>query len=192
MLAATLGEAAERRRAERAAEEEKKYYKAIWRDLQIRLEETFCFTRQQKVRILWSWQLRSQSTPQANVGGIVQDAIYNGNRTNFLAIHVDVIVRFFFGYGLKPAYTAQAILDKRQALLSLDNIFGVPGRERNLAQLTKCQCSSVRNAWRADVSLSSLSYTLCVLIKSEQAHKRRGPQEFCGIDRLCLCLSPEI
>ncbi|KAJ7856388.1 hypothetical protein B0H14DRAFT_2256608, partial [Mycena olivaceomarginata] len=72
---------------------------------------------------------------QANVSGIVQDVIYNGNRTNFLAIHVDVI----------------AILDKRQALLSLDNIFGVPGRERNLAQLTKCQCSSVRNAWQADL-----------------------------------------
>ncbi|KAJ7820145.1 hypothetical protein B0H14DRAFT_2600130 [Mycena olivaceomarginata] len=31
------------------------------------------------------------------------------------------------------------------------NIFGVPGRERNLAQLTKRQCSSVRNAWRADL-----------------------------------------
>ncbi|KAJ7721579.1 hypothetical protein B0H14DRAFT_3170309 [Mycena olivaceomarginata] len=47
-------------------------------------------------------------------------------------------------------FLSQAILDKCQALLSLDDIFGVPGRERNLAQLTKRQCSSVRNAWRAD------------------------------------------
>jgi hypothetical protein len=49
MLAATLGEAAERRRVERAEEDERRDYRAIWRDLQIRLEETFCFTRQQKV-----------------------------------------------------------------------------------------------------------------------------------------------
>jgi hypothetical protein len=49
MLAAQFGEAAERRRVERADEQEKLDFKAIWQDLKIRLEETFCFTRQQKV-----------------------------------------------------------------------------------------------------------------------------------------------
>ncbi|KAJ7331054.1 hypothetical protein DFH08DRAFT_966797 [Mycena albidolilacea] len=119
MLAATLGEAAERRRVERAKEDERRDYRAIWRDLQIRLEETFCFTRQQK----------------ANIRGIVQEVIYDGNRTKFLTMHIDVL----------------AVLEKRQAVLSLENIFGVPGRERSLSQITKRQCSSVRNAWRADL-----------------------------------------
>ncbi|KAJ7677010.1 hypothetical protein DFH06DRAFT_1317608 [Mycena polygramma] len=122
MLAAQLGEAAKRQRAARAEEQERVDYRAIWRDLKIRLEETFCFTRMQK----------------QNIRGIVQDVIYDGNRTKFLTMHVDVI----------------EVLKDRQVLLSLENIFGVPGREKSLAQMTRRQCSSVRNAWRADVITS--------------------------------------
>ncbi|KAJ6569400.1 hypothetical protein B0H19DRAFT_939094, partial [Mycena capillaripes] len=119
MLAAQFGEAAERHRIEREQEQEKIDYKAIWRDLKIRLEETFCFTRQQK----------------QNIRGIVQDIIYDGNRTKFLTMHVDVLVE----------------LEKRKGSLNLNNIFGVPSREKSLSQITKRQCSSVRNAWRADL-----------------------------------------
>ncbi|KAJ7927856.1 hypothetical protein B0H13DRAFT_1567251, partial [Mycena leptocephala] len=119
MLASQFGEAAERHRVERAQEEERVDYKAIWRDLKIRLEETFCFTRQQK----------------QNIRGIVQDVIYDGNRTKFLTMHIHV----------------QAELEKKKGTLNLDNIFGVPGREKSLSQITKRQCSSVRNAWRADL-----------------------------------------
>ncbi|KAJ7916634.1 hypothetical protein B0H13DRAFT_1504172, partial [Mycena leptocephala] len=85
-------------------------------DLKIRLEQTFCFTQQQK----------------AKHSSIVQDVIYNGSRTKFLTMHVDVL----------------AELDKRKDTL---NIFGIPGREKSLSQITKRQCSSVRNAWCADL-----------------------------------------
>ncbi|KAJ7460059.1 hypothetical protein B0H11DRAFT_1736756, partial [Mycena galericulata] len=119
MLASQYGEAAERRRGDSAEEDERKDWRAMWRDLKIRLEETFCFTREQK----------------KNIRGIVQDVIYEGNRTKFLTMHVDVL----------------ALLEKRKVLLSLDNIYGVPGREKSLSQITKRQCSSVRNAWRADI-----------------------------------------
>ncbi|KAJ7124729.1 hypothetical protein C8R43DRAFT_1135417 [Mycena crocata] len=119
MLASQYGEAAERHRAENAEAKERMDWRAMWRDLKIRLEETFCFTREQK----------------KNIRGVVQDTIYEGTRTKFLTMHVDVLVA----------------LEKRKELLSLDNIYGVPGREKSLSQMTKRQCSSVRNGWRADV-----------------------------------------
>ncbi|KAJ7147564.1 hypothetical protein C8R43DRAFT_1129793 [Mycena crocata] len=111
MLASQYGEAADRRRAENAEAKERMDWRSMWRDLKIRLEETFCFTREQK----------------KNIRGVVQDTIYEGTRTKFLTMHVDVLV----------------VLEKRKELLSLDNIYGVPAREKSLSQMTKRQCSSV-------------------------------------------------
>ncbi|KAK7032701.1 hypothetical protein R3P38DRAFT_3503251 [Favolaschia claudopus] len=119
LLAAQLGEAAEKRRAEQEQRQEMVDYRVIWRDLKLRLEETFCFTRQQK----------------QNIRGVVQDQIYNGSRTKFLTMHADVL----------------NVLEQRKSQLSLENIYGVPGREKSLSQLVKRQCSSVRNGWRADL-----------------------------------------
>ncbi|KAK7027824.1 hypothetical protein R3P38DRAFT_2940391 [Favolaschia claudopus] len=122
LLAAQFGDAAERRRKEKMEEQEKTDHRAMWRDLQVRLEETFTFTRQQKTHIR----------------GVVQDVIYEGNRTKFLKLHVDV----------------WDAVERRKKELSLDNIFGVPGREKILGQLIKRQCSSVRNSWRTDLIAS--------------------------------------
>ncbi|KAJ6473440.1 hypothetical protein C8R47DRAFT_1295169 [Mycena vitilis] len=122
MLAAQFGESAERRRTEQSNDQDRVDFRAIWVDLKIRLEETFCLTRQQK----------------QNIRGIVTDNIYDGSRTKFLTMHVDVLVE----------------LKKRQQPLNLDNIFGVPGRVKILSQVTKRQCSSVRNAFRVDLIAS--------------------------------------
>ncbi|KAJ7483663.1 hypothetical protein FB451DRAFT_1555558 [Mycena latifolia] len=147
MLASQYGEAAEKRRLEKA--EEALDWKRIWKDLKIRLDETFCFTREQK----------------KNIRGVVQEMIYEGNRTKFLTMHVDVL----------------AELEKRKTKLSLENIYGVPGREKNLSQITKRQCSSVRNAWRADI-ISSIDPKNFVALQdfvyaSATKYKPGGPGE---------------
>ncbi|KAK6985096.1 hypothetical protein R3P38DRAFT_2805827 [Favolaschia claudopus] len=120
LLAAQFGDAAERRRKEKAEEQDKTDHRAIWRDLQVRLEETFCFTRQQK----------------AHIHGVVQDIIYEGDRTKFLTLHVDV----------------WDVVTRRKVELNLENIFGVPGREKSLGQLIKKQCSGIQNSYRTDIS----------------------------------------
>ncbi|KAK7007079.1 hypothetical protein R3P38DRAFT_3212714 [Favolaschia claudopus] len=122
MLAAQFSDAAERRRIQSRADQERVDSAAIFRDLKIRLEETFCFTRQQK----------------AHIRGVVQDVIYEGHRTKFLTLHTDVW----------PA------VEHRKVEFGLENIFGIPGREKSLGQFIKKQCSSVRNAWRTDLIAS--------------------------------------
>ncbi|KAK7006458.1 hypothetical protein R3P38DRAFT_3602654 [Favolaschia claudopus] len=137
MLAVVLSEAAERRRAA----QENIFggdLRAMMRDLQIRLDDSFSLTTTQK----------------ANVRGITQDVIHEATRTTFSAMHVDVLV----------------ILKDRKQYLDLDNIFGVPVREKKLMSALKRACSSVRNAYRQDirdsidpasfVPLDKITYTL--------------------------------
>ncbi|KAK6981298.1 hypothetical protein R3P38DRAFT_3463884 [Favolaschia claudopus] len=137
MLAVVLSEAAERRRAA----QENVFggdLRAMMRDLQIRLDDSFSLTTTQK----------------ANVRGITQDVIHEATRTAFSAMHVDVLV----------------ILKDRKQYLDLDNIFGVPVREKKLMSALKRACSSVRNAYRQDirdsidpasfVPLDKITYTL--------------------------------
>jgi hypothetical protein len=45
----------------------------------------------------------------------------------------------------------QKALKEKKQLLDLDNVFGVPIREKKLSSELKRTCSSVRNAFRQDV-----------------------------------------
>ncbi|KAJ6474052.1 hypothetical protein C8R47DRAFT_1294448 [Mycena vitilis] len=118
MLAVILSEAAERRRQE----QEKSFVgdlRAMMRDLQIRLDDGFTLTTNQK----------------ANIRGITQDVIHESTRIVFVTLHVDVLV----------------VLKSKAQLLDLDNIFGVPVREKKLGSALRRACSSVRNAFRQDI-----------------------------------------
>ncbi|KAF8180487.1 hypothetical protein K438DRAFT_1976680 [Mycena galopus ATCC 62051] len=64
-----------------------------------------------------------------------KDVIHEATRTVFTTMHVDVLV----------------ILKDKMKELDLDNIFGVPIREKKLAAALKRACSSVRNAFRQDI-----------------------------------------
>ncbi|KAJ7923555.1 hypothetical protein B0H13DRAFT_2402488 [Mycena leptocephala] len=72
---------------------------------------------------------------KANVRGITQDVIHEATRTVFATMHADVLV----------------VLKDRKQALDLDNIFGVPIREKKLVSTLKRACSSVRNAFRQDI-----------------------------------------
>lgn len=48
-------------------------------------------------------------------------------------------------------FEMQKALKEKKQLLDLDNVFGVPIREKKLSSELKRTCSSVRNAFRQDV-----------------------------------------
>ncbi|KAJ6543256.1 hypothetical protein DFH09DRAFT_1322255 [Mycena vulgaris] len=75
------------------------------------------------------------SNQKRNIRGIAQDTIHEATRTAFFTMHVDVLS------------TLKATAQK----LDLDNIFGVPVREKKLVSTLKKTCSSVRNAFRQDI-----------------------------------------
>ncbi|KAJ6521147.1 hypothetical protein DFH09DRAFT_939238, partial [Mycena vulgaris] len=75
------------------------------------------------------------SDQKRNIRGIAQDTIHEATRTAFFMMHVDVLS------------TLKATAQK----LDLDNIFGVPVREKKLVSTLKKTCSSVRNAFRQDI-----------------------------------------
>ncbi|KAJ6537258.1 hypothetical protein DFH09DRAFT_1283641 [Mycena vulgaris] len=75
------------------------------------------------------------SDQKRNIRGIAQDTIHEATRTAFFTMHVDVLS------------TLKATAQK----LDLDNIFGVPVREKKLVSTLKRTCSSVRNAFRQDI-----------------------------------------
>ncbi|KAJ6461445.1 hypothetical protein C8R45DRAFT_1108674 [Mycena sanguinolenta] len=96
---------------------------------------------------------------RANIRGIAQDVVHEAARTVFSTMHVDVF---------------DALKSKAQ-LLDLENIFGVPLRERKLTTHLKRTCSSVRNGFREDirdsidpatfVPLDKITYTLATKYK---------------------------
>jgi hypothetical protein len=49
----------------------------------------------------------------------------------------------------------QVVLKEQKKNLDLDNIFGVPIREKKVLTVVKRACSSVRNAFRQDVRRTS-------------------------------------
>ncbi|KAJ6475847.1 hypothetical protein DFH09DRAFT_1342698 [Mycena vulgaris] len=69
------------------------------------------------------------SDQKRNIRGIAQDTIHEATRTAFFTMHVDVLS------------TLKATAQK----LDLDNIFGVPVREKKLVSTLKKTCSSIRD-----------------------------------------------
>ncbi|KAF8192219.1 hypothetical protein K438DRAFT_1590239 [Mycena galopus ATCC 62051] len=72
-LAVQFSDIAERRRI--AASEEPTDFKALWRDLKIRLDGNFCFTKDQ----------------EKNIRGVVRDLIIDPSRTVYTTMHIDVM-----------------------------------------------------------------------------------------------------
>ncbi|KAJ7710475.1 hypothetical protein B0H17DRAFT_856267, partial [Mycena rosella] len=137
ITAVVLSEAAERHRRE----QESTFagdLKTMMRDLQIRLDDGFVLTSNQKV----------------NMRAVAQDVIHESTRMVFYTMHVDVL----------------AALKKDAKRMDFDNIFGIPVREKKMVSVLKKTCSSVRNAFRQDISssinpanfiaLDRLTYTL--------------------------------
>ncbi|KAJ6549022.1 hypothetical protein DFH09DRAFT_1503147 [Mycena vulgaris] len=89
--------------------------------------------RDLKIRLDDGFALTSDQ--KRNIRGIAQDTIHEATRTAFFTMHVDVLS------------TLKATAQK----LDLDNIFGVPVREKKLVSTLKKTCSSVRNAFRQDI-----------------------------------------
>ncbi|KAF7366708.1 hypothetical protein MSAN_00928900 [Mycena sanguinolenta] len=118
ILAVILSEAAERRRQQQQ-DGSIGDLRAFMRDLQIRLDDSFTLTANQK----------------ANIRGITQDTIHEATRTVFTTMHVDVL----------------SALKTKMQVLDLENVFGVPVREKKLSSALKRVCSSVRNGFRQDI-----------------------------------------
>ncbi|KAJ6587691.1 hypothetical protein DFH09DRAFT_1027633 [Mycena vulgaris] len=95
--------------------------------------------RDLKIRLDDGFALTSDQ--KRNIRGIAQDTIHEATRTAFFMMHVDVLS------------TLKATAQK----LDLDNIFGVPVREKKLVSTLKKTCSSVRNAFRQDVRSLTLA-----------------------------------
>ncbi|KAJ6503840.1 hypothetical protein C8R45DRAFT_1185850 [Mycena sanguinolenta] len=129
MTAIILSEAAERRRMEQANTFTGDVH-AMMRDIKIRLDESFDLTKQLKACLYFSPRLTMH-----NIRGVTQDMIHDSGRTVFFTMHVDVL----------------PTLKSQQEKLRLDNIFGVPAREKKLVSALKRICSSVRNAFRQDI-----------------------------------------
>ncbi|KAJ7924100.1 hypothetical protein B0H13DRAFT_2581153 [Mycena leptocephala] len=83
---------------------------------------------------------------KANVRGITQDVIHEATRTVFATMHADVLV----------------VLKDRKQALDLDNIFGVPIREKKLVSTLKRACSSIRDSIdpATFVALDKFTYSL--------------------------------
>ncbi|KAF8136039.1 hypothetical protein K438DRAFT_1468719, partial [Mycena galopus ATCC 62051] len=105
-----------------------------------RLEEANTFSgdlrammRDIKIRLDEGFALTTEQ--KRNIRGIAQDMIHESGRTVFFTMHVDVL----------------ATLKDQKLHLDLDNVFGVPVREKKLVSMLKRVCSSVRNAFRQDI-----------------------------------------
>ncbi|KAJ7705149.1 hypothetical protein B0H16DRAFT_1827563 [Mycena metata] len=118
-LAVTFSDIAERRRT--LAAETPTDWKSLWRDLSIRLDGSFAFTKDQE--------------RQKNIRGIARDIIIEPSRTVYTTMHIDVL----------------AAIKKRPESLALDNVAGVPAREQALTSQVKSAGSSVRNALRKEI-----------------------------------------
>ncbi|KAJ7223861.1 hypothetical protein B0H12DRAFT_1150298 [Mycena haematopus] len=152
MLAVVLSEAAQRRQLA----QENTFggdLRVMMRDLQTRLDTSFALTTNQKV---FAFCQRTSGifliNFQANIRGIAQDTVHEATRTVFATMHVDVLVCvgvsqvdicLFFGL--------QKALKGKKQLLDLENVFGVPIREKKLNTELKRTCSSVRNAFRQEI-----------------------------------------
>ncbi|KAJ7097470.1 hypothetical protein C8R44DRAFT_643466, partial [Mycena epipterygia] len=99
-LAVQFADMAERRRI--AAAETPGNYKAIWRDLKIRLEGNFAFTKDQ----------------EKNIRGIVRDVIFEPSRTVYTTMHVDVVVNIKKHFELLSLDNIVGIPAREQALIS--------------------------------------------------------------------------
>ncbi|KAH9948702.1 hypothetical protein B0H21DRAFT_890351 [Amylocystis lapponica] len=121
----------------------------LFNDLKIRLEESFTFTGEQR----------------ANIRRMTQDAVYQADRTAFIAMHLDV----------------ERMCREHQTNLKLTNVYGNPAREKQLMALIKKTCSSVRNAFRQDIRDSILGDNRRTLTEfsydSALKYKRGGPGE---------------
>ncbi|KAH9945636.1 hypothetical protein B0H21DRAFT_693888, partial [Amylocystis lapponica] len=121
----------------------------VFNDLKIRLDDTFNFTSEQR----------------GNIRGVAQDAIFQADRTAFIAMHWDV----------------ERMCREQQNDLKLTNIYGSPVREKVLMAFIKRTCSSVRNSFRQDIRNSIVGETRCTLAEfsyeSAVKYKRGGPGE---------------
>jgi len=91
--------------------------------------------------------------------------IYQPTRTNFITMNVDlmvcrVIYRVRNDHELSDSQ--QKHIRENHTSMGLSNVIGNPSREKTLASALKKTCSSVRNAFRQDVSQVSheSSYSL--------------------------------
>ncbi|KAJ7195400.1 hypothetical protein B0H12DRAFT_1169438 [Mycena haematopus] len=142
MLAVVLSEAAQRRQQA----QDNTFggdLRVMMRDLQTRLDTSFALTANQKVFVL---HRRTSGifliNTQANVRGIAQDTVHEATRTVFATMHIDVLV---------CVGASQKALKGKKQLLDLENVFGVPIREKKLNSELKRTCSSVRNAFRQEI-----------------------------------------
>ncbi|KAF8527811.1 hypothetical protein JB92DRAFT_3107412 [Gautieria morchelliformis] len=99
----------------------------------------------------------------ANIRLVAQDLIYSSHRTSYLTLFLDV----------------DALVRKDWKRLGIINVYGNPSREKIVSSSIKQICSSVRNAWRADIRDSCLgSKTVCLAqftFESASKYKTGGP-----------------
>jgi len=81
----------------------------------------------------------------------------------------------------------KATLKTKMLLLDLDNVFGIPVREKKLVATLKKTCSSVRNAFREDVSGITES---CALVYSFwQIRDSIDPADFVSLERFTYAMA---
>ncbi|CDO76179.1 hypothetical protein BN946_scf185037.g2 [Trametes cinnabarina] len=119
ILGAIFALGAEQKRAAVEAAKSVQNLPALFTDLKIRLENTFVFTSQQR----------------DNIRAIVQDHIFQPNRTEFKTMFTDI----------------EIILEKDQEKMALQNVYGNPWRMKQLTTLIKGTCSGVRNHYRREI-----------------------------------------
>lgn len=77
----------------------------------------------------------------------------------------------------------QAILKAKKAALDLDNIFGVPVREKVLVSRLKKICSNVRNTFREDVRPQLHAFASLLALIFPQIRKSIDPDDFVPLER---------
>jgi hypothetical protein len=97
------------------------------------------------------------SKRQRNIRRAANDTIYQANRTNFITMNVDLMVWLTkscngLPYKLTLTIPQQKYIRDNHTSMGLSNIIGNHSREKILASVVKKTCSSVRNAFRQDVS----------------------------------------
>ncbi|KAL6306472.1 hypothetical protein BKA93DRAFT_729265, partial [Sparassis latifolia] len=119
-----------------------------------------------KIRLDDSFKFTTEQ--RANIRGIAQDVVYQANRTSFGMMNLSV----------------EKILRADVINIKLENVYGIPAREKLLISLIRKTCSSVRNAFRQDIHDSILGTSQAGItsltdftLKSAMKYKHGGAGE---------------
>jgi len=134
--------------------------RSLFKELDIRLEETFHFTKEQTVKCrvvncnVPHWH--SPLLMKTNIRRVCQDTILNPKLFRFKELHIEVevslVVKFLFclRYWFK---VLQKKMRREPDSYRMGNIFGQPAQEKAFTATTRRIASNVRNAFRQEVRI---------------------------------------